>query len=161
MPTAGPTILNSQFLIFNFLRGFLKSIKFIWKPICCFEHSFSKNSVALCRVIHQHMGHSAHQLAVLDDRTAAHGWCQYGTTNFFKFPRLQTKKFKSCVQNQPPLSYKCLERIRRLKTWIVRLQRENSSELPNVHLKFGSTHYRIQPSLHMYFLRDTSEECNA
>ena len=40
--------------------------------LCCFQHIFYKDSVASGWVIHQHMGHRAHQLPILNDRTAAH-----------------------------------------------------------------------------------------
>ena len=37
------------------------------------EHIFDENAVAPGGVIHQHVGHRANQLSVLDDGTAAHG----------------------------------------------------------------------------------------
>ena len=36
------------------------------------QHIFNKYPISPCRVIHQYMGNSAHQSAILDDRTAAH-----------------------------------------------------------------------------------------
>ena len=38
----------------------------------CLEHILDKNSIANLRRAHQHMGHSADELSVLDDRAAAH-----------------------------------------------------------------------------------------
>ena len=38
----------------------------------CLEHILDKNSIANLRCAHQHMGHSADELSVLDDRAAAH-----------------------------------------------------------------------------------------
>ena len=48
------------------------------------EHIFDKNSVSRGRVIDQHVGDCSHQLAVLDDRAAAHECVQVGTTVFYK-----------------------------------------------------------------------------
>ena len=36
------------------------------------QHILDKNAVARGRVIHQHMGHGAYQLTVLNNRTSAH-----------------------------------------------------------------------------------------
>ena len=38
----------------------------------CIQHIFDKNPVAGIRLIDENMGHGTHQLAVLNDRTAAH-----------------------------------------------------------------------------------------
>mgnify|MGYP004506480513 CR=1 FL=1 len=37
------------------------------------QHILHENAVALCGVVQQHMGHSAHDPSVLEDRAAAHG----------------------------------------------------------------------------------------
>ena len=36
------------------------------------QHIFNENAVTGCGVIDQHMGHGAHQFAILYDGTAAH-----------------------------------------------------------------------------------------
>ena len=38
----------------------------------CVQHIFDKNPVTPCWIIHQHMGHSSYQFAVLNNRAAAH-----------------------------------------------------------------------------------------
>jgi len=38
----------------------------------CVQHIFDENPVTSGRIVHQNMGHGAHQLPVLYDRTAAH-----------------------------------------------------------------------------------------
>ena len=37
------------------------------------QHILNKNPVPRSRIVHQHMGHSAYQLAVLNNRASAHG----------------------------------------------------------------------------------------
>ena len=37
-----------------------------------FQHALGEDAVAPVRVVNEHMGHSPHQLSILDDRTAAH-----------------------------------------------------------------------------------------
>ena len=37
------------------------------------QHILDKNPVPRSRIVHQHMGHGAYQLAVLDNRASAHG----------------------------------------------------------------------------------------
>lgn len=39
---------------------------------CRFHHILNKYSVASCRIVHQHMGHCAHQFTILDDGAAGH-----------------------------------------------------------------------------------------
>ena len=36
------------------------------------QHIFNENTVASCRIIHQHMGHSSDELAILNNRRAGH-----------------------------------------------------------------------------------------
>ena len=38
----------------------------------CVQHILNEDTVANLRCAHQHMGHSADELSVLDDRAAAH-----------------------------------------------------------------------------------------
>ena len=37
------------------------------------QHILNKNPVPRSRIVHQHMGHGAYQLAVLNNRASAHG----------------------------------------------------------------------------------------
>ena len=39
---------------------------------CCFQHVLDENTISSLWIIYQNMGHSAHQLAVLNDRRAGH-----------------------------------------------------------------------------------------
>ena len=43
-----------------------------FRSLCRIQHVLNKNPIPPCRIIHQHMGHRTHQLAVLNDGTAAH-----------------------------------------------------------------------------------------
>ena len=54
---------------------------------CCGQHVFNEDAVAHGRVVHQHMGHSAHQFAVLNDGTAGHADVKCGTKEFCIFLR--------------------------------------------------------------------------
>ena len=60
------------------------------------EHIFDEDSVAACGVVYKHVGHRAHELAVLDDGGARHECGQEGTTVFYNFLTILTlfvKKF--------------------------------------------------------------------
>ena len=47
---------------------------------CRFQHVFDKDPVPSGRIIDQNVGHGAHQLAVLNNWTAAHAWLSLWTT---------------------------------------------------------------------------------
>ena len=49
---------------------------------CRIQHILDKNPIPPRWIIHQHMGHRAHQPAVLDDGAAAHVCVNIGTTFF-------------------------------------------------------------------------------
>ncbi len=49
------------------------------------EHILNKDSVASGGILHQHMGHGAHEFAVLNDRSAAHGHVNTGVKDFSRF----------------------------------------------------------------------------
>ena len=49
------------------------------------QHIINENSISRSRVVHQYMGHRAHQLAVLNDRASALECVKYRTTLFFEF----------------------------------------------------------------------------
>ena len=46
------------------------------------EHIFEEDSISRCRIVDQHVRHRADQLAVLNNRRAAHECGQEGTTKF-------------------------------------------------------------------------------
>ena len=48
------------------------------------QHIFNENAVARGGIVDKNVGHRAHQLAVLDNRAAAHECVQVGTTVFTK-----------------------------------------------------------------------------
>ena len=48
----------------------------------CIQHIFDEDSVAGCGIVDEHMRYRSHELAVLDDRAAAHECGQEGTTKF-------------------------------------------------------------------------------
>ena len=46
------------------------------------QHILNKNPIPRSRIVHQHMGHGAYQLAVLNNRASAHGWLPLWTTRY-------------------------------------------------------------------------------
>ena len=64
---------------------------------CCLQHIFYKNAVAHGGIVHQHVGYSADEFAVLDDRRAGHARVNIGPTHFciVRFQRFPVYKKKS------------------------------------------------------------------
>ena len=67
-----------NFMPFGQLKSFLKiliEVQYYGTPLLPsrVQHILDKNSVPRSRIVHQHMGHSAYQLAVLNNRASAHG----------------------------------------------------------------------------------------
>ena len=48
--------------------------------LCSFQHILNKDPISPGRIIYQNMGHSAHQLPVLNNRAAAHADVNIGPT---------------------------------------------------------------------------------
>ena len=67
-----------NFMPFGQLKSFLKiliEVQYYGTPLLPrrVQHILDKNPVPRSRIVHQHMGHGAYQLAVLNNRASAHG----------------------------------------------------------------------------------------
>ena len=65
---------DNRFLFIPVFFSFCRILFFILMVyvITLLQHIFNENAVPPCRIIYQNVGHCAHQLSILNDRTAAH-----------------------------------------------------------------------------------------
>ena len=68
---------------------------------CRFQHVFDKDPVPSGRIIDQNVGHGAHQLAVLNNWTAAHECVKQDTTRFLSnFQSIFSSKCAFYLENE-------------------------------------------------------------